>query len=352
MGTKIDSALTKISNAQGAVLVAKGHHVLLNKGYGYACKEENFLNTKDTAFAIGSLTKCLTAVAILHLEQEGKLSVNDKITKFFDNVPAEKQDITVHELLIHTAGLGMTNSTREEGGDFAKLSKAEGIRRILNEKLLFTPGSKPQYSNNGYVLLAAIIEAASGMTWENYIRSSQFKPAHMSNSGFFAEKLWKPKNIAVGYGRRKFGRNSPDAVPGLFWGLKGAGGIVSSPKDMFAWYQAIMDGRILNSAERAKWLKGYVQYEGRPAQEGYGLMVQNSRRNTPCLNAGGGNMWGFRASITIYPVERVFVFNCTNSDETDFMQFNLAELVPLFGPVAPGQMQRTVGGERRGGTGS
>src|SRR5262249_39671283 len=212
----------------GVVLVGKGERPLLLKGYGLANREERTPARPGTAYCIGSITKPFTATAILRLERAGKLKVEDPITRFFDDVPEDKRVITLHHLLTHTAGLGEYHDRSGEGGDFAKMTKEEAVRRILGQKLRFQPGAKASYSNCGFTLLAAVVEKASGQTFERFLHEQVFAPAGMEHTGFYGEKRWAPGLVAHGYGERQFGANSPPDWPGGTWAPNGSGSTVTT----------------------------------------------------------------------------------------------------------------------------
>src|SRR5262245_56723700 len=142
---------------RGAVLVARGENVLLARGYGTTIPGGNRPITAETVFSTGSITKQFTATAILKLETQGKLSVQDELGRWFDAVPADKSGITLHQLLTHTAGFpGAIGDDRE------RIGRDVYVQRALATPLLFSPGSRYEYSNVGYSLLAAIVEKASG----------------------------------------------------------------------------------------------------------------------------------------------------------------------------------------------
>ena len=134
----------------GQVLIAENGKILLNQAFGYADKESRIANTPHTAFNIASFTKQFTATAILRLETDGKLKTSDAIDKYLVNVPADKSNITIHQLLTHTSGLsrgsdGKKNTTRDET-----------VAQILKQTLSAKAGERFIYSNSGYHLLAAL----------------------------------------------------------------------------------------------------------------------------------------------------------------------------------------------------
>ena len=138
----------------GAVLVARGNDILLDKGYGFANLEWNIPDSPKTKFRLGSITKQFTAASILLLEERGKLSVNDSVKKYMPDAPAAWDKITIFNLLTHTSGIPSFTSFP----DYAKLepfpaTSAELVARFRDKPLDFQPGEKWSYSNSGYVLL-------------------------------------------------------------------------------------------------------------------------------------------------------------------------------------------------------
>jgi len=246
---KIDEYLTAITpfGYSGAILVAKYGEILINRGYGLAVREKGIRNTAETIFCIGSITKQFTAAAILKLEMMGKLMVGDTLDKFFSDVPAEKQKITLHQLLTHTSGL-----IGEVGGDYEAAGRDETVKKILAQPLRSEPGTKFFYSNAGYSLLAAVIEKTGGRTYEDFLSRNLFKPAGMSNTGYTLPR-WKNKVVAHWYVGEK-DNGIPLDKPFPYWNLIGNGGILSTTEDMFKWSQALKYPKILSSeAKKTLW---------------------------------------------------------------------------------------------------
>jgi len=179
--TKIDDFMSRLERLgfSGAIIVGKDGNVILHKAYGYADPAAKTPYTIDTASTVGSITKQFTAAAILALEEEGKLSVNDPITKYFRDVPPDKSAITIHQLLTHSAGF-----PDAIGDDNEPTGRDEFIQRAMSRKRLCTPGSGYEYSNVGYSLLAAIIEQVTGATYERYLHDRLFVRADMEHTGY------------------------------------------------------------------------------------------------------------------------------------------------------------------------
>ncbi len=290
LGAKLDRHLAQIvpKGFSGAFLVAKNGKVLLEKGYGLANRENKTSYAPETVFDIGSITKQFTGAAILKLEMQGKLRTTDKIGTYFKDAPSDKANITLHQLLTHSAGF-----IDVLGGDYDKLSREEMIRDAFASKLLFAPGERHVYSNLGYSLLAAIIEMTSGQSYERYLHENLFKPAGMKTTGYSIPK-WKPQTVAAGYRSDNTNWGTPldkqwdGDQP--FWNLRGNGGILSTVGDLYKWHLALSGEKILSKAAKDKYTAPHVaeQAAGKSFY-GYGWVTQKTKRGTTLVSHDGGN---------------------------------------------------------------
>src|ERR1700724_950496 len=233
---------------RGVVLVARGGKVLLHEGSGGV--------SRQAAFDIASIAKSLTAVAVLRVAQRGVLSLDDPLTRFFAEVPAEKRAITVHQLLTHTAGIG--NST----GDTATgvKDRAEAVRMILATPLVGPPGHGHAYSNDGYTLLAAILEVARSRSWETVMREEVLLPAGMSHT-FFAGDPWPSGPGAMARAAVTSHPSGREAE----WGAKGGAGIFSTAEDLMRFMNAAAGGALLGPGAAAEIGRSYAP-AGAPVQ--------------------------------------------------------------------------------------
>jgi CubicO group peptidase (beta-lactamase class C family) len=293
----------------GSVLVVKGGKVVIAKGYGLVDPKGKAEISANTIFPIGSVTKWFTGMVILRLEQDKKLRLVDKIGSILSGVPADKKGITIQQLLTHSAGFGEYLDRPGEGGDFAPISKKTALSRLLGEKLRFTPGTRSEYSNNGYTMLAIIIEKVTGRSWQEAVREYVFKPANMSRSGFFGDKNWPTSDFAVGYNARTHGpKNCPYYWGAPTWAIIGAGGIVSTPSDLGKAVLALTQGKIVNKANEPRMFVALHE------NEGFGWMVGKNRAGNPFCNVGGGDNFGFFCGVFYMPTEGNLVVSCINSD--------------------------------------
>jgi CubicO group peptidase (beta-lactamase class C family) len=160
-------ALNEITTAgkiNGHVLVAKNGEVLLSKGYGATDYDTETKITEDTIFLIGSITKPITALAVMQLQEKGALNLSDPVSKYVPD-QTEGDEMTIEQLLTHTSGI----RSNVNHNFYSYIPKEELIKKIAAEPLQLEPGSSYEYSNAGYSLLAYIIEKASGQSYEEYL---------------------------------------------------------------------------------------------------------------------------------------------------------------------------------------
>jgi CubicO group peptidase (beta-lactamase class C family) len=313
LGAKLDDYLQRLTDwgYSGTVLVAKDGQIILQKGYGMADRENKVPMTPDTVMSVGSITKQFTAAAILKLEMQGKLNVRDPISKYFPGVPKDKEAITLHHLLIHSAGL-----QSDFGDDFEAVSRDEIIKRALASKLQAKPGERYAYANSGYSLLGAIVEIVSGQGYETFLNENLFKPAGMTQTGYRLPK-WRPQDVAVGYTRgKRWGTEieKPWAEDGPYWNLRCNGGIHSTVSDMYRWHQALENETVLSRAAKEKLFTPHVSEGSGDSFYAYGWGVSKTARGTKLIGHNGSNVI-FYAEFRRYVDEGVVVYCATNVDE-------------------------------------
>ncbi len=319
----------------GAVLIAHNGNVLLKKGYGLADSKNNVPFTADTIFDIGSITKQFTAACILKLEMKGKLSVQDPITKFFDNVPADKQEITIHNLLTHTAGL-----VDSLGEDEELIGRQEYLKKAFDSKLLHKPGTF-DYSNVGYSILAAIVEKVSGKEYEQFLNEQILKPAGMEHTGYVLPK-WDHSQMAIGYRNNEEWGTTFDKSQypkGVTWHLRGNGGILSTVGDMYLWSRAIRSNSILSEEAKKKYFAPYAPEGDEKHSYAYGWDISENDRKEKVIGHDGGNGY-FMDTMTMLPDKDFVVIVSTNrnpkntnviTERIDRLMFeNLEELDAAF----------------------
>ena len=324
---RLDHYMTNASyfGFSGGLLVEKDGKLVLSKGYGFANKEYLVPFTDSTMIDIASCTKPFTATAILQLHDEGKLDVKDKITKYFDNVPKDKVNITIGQLLSNSSGLGEYMFTE------SNILRENHISKVLQSPLEGNP-NQWYYSNEGFNVLAAIVEIASGMPYETYIKTHFIEPLKMTHTGFFGDKKWPQKYIGHSYNReRDYGAfsNNPNK-----WSDKGSGNIASSIQDIYKFVKGSMQNDFLKESTYQKQFKKYVDLNSKWGY-GYGWFLLKSERNTKVWRFGGNNTpAGITIEVRIFPEENaLYILFCNQMiddiglvrpirDEIEKMMFN------------------------------
>jgi CubicO group peptidase (beta-lactamase class C family) len=272
---RVDGAVA--AGFSGAILVSHGGERLVVGGYGLANRDLQVPNREDTAFDVGSIMKTLTAIALFRLEQQGVLALSDTLGTLLPDIPADKAPITLLQIVQHRAGFDEYHDTM---GDFEAMTRLEARERILQQELLFEPGSDVAYSNSGYTLLADVIESLSGEAFSVVVREQVFAPSGMDHSGFYGEALWQGIDTAIGYDAAMFGDNDPATWP-YTWSLMGNGGLMTTVVDLERLSEALWGGALLDLpaldalkqayfAPEAATLGGKVVYGGAGAGD-FGL---------------------------------------------------------------------------------
>jgi CubicO group peptidase (beta-lactamase class C family) len=187
----------------GVVLIAEKDKPIFSKAFGMANKEIKQPNLADTKFNLGSINKIFTRIAVGQLAQQGKISFDDKLGKYFPDYPNKEaaEKITIRHLLTMKSGIGDIFNDKFDAMREKLRTNNDYLPLFINNPLEFEPGTSQRYSNGGYVLLGAIIEKVSGKSYYEYVRENIFKPAGMSNTDSFEfDKM--PSNSAEGYTKR------------------------------------------------------------------------------------------------------------------------------------------------------
>ena len=249
----------------GYALVMIDDDIVFHEAYGLADRKTNTLMTKDTIISAGSLSKQVTTAAVVLLEARGRLSLDDSLWKYFENVPDDKQDITIRQLMSHAAGFGWALPN-----DFIPIAEDDWIELVFSEPLLFTPGTGYHYSNDGISLAAIIVQRVSGKPFRTFIRETFFDPLDMNHSGWFDDPVFdndESLTIATGYFNGK-DDGAPNEWPQPYWPLLGNGGIIWTASDLLKWHRAL-HGDLLPAGARDKLFDPVVEVtDGRPAYGG------------------------------------------------------------------------------------
>ncbi len=293
--------LTANGYFSGAVLVARDGQVILAQGYG---ADRGAANTDKTRFRLASLTKQFTAAAILMLQRDGKLAIDDPICNYLDNCPDAWRPVTIRELLNHTSGI-------IDYTDFMDFDATEGqpatpqqlIARFREFPLTYEPGTLYDYCNSGYVLLGVIIENVSGRSYPDFIQRSIFNQLGMVDSGY-DDSTSQRDDIAAGY-------SGPGVQSGFLNAttLFAAGGLYSNVWDLYRWDQALYGDDLLSGDLRAQMFT--------PGNGSYGFGWKIERPNGLLRISHAGNMTGVSNFIARYPEQRVTVIVLSNLEFTN-----------------------------------
>lgn len=329
MGTQLDDYMTRLEGVgfSGAVIVVIEGNILLRKGYGLADRELNRPVLPSTVFTIGSITKQFTGAAILKLEMMGRLSTDDLITKYFEDVPPDKAGITLHQLLTHSAGF-----PGAIGDDFDVTATADRfITLAMRSELLFEPGKRYEYSNVGFSILGIIVEKVSGQSYEEFLQEHLFRPAGMTRTGYLMPE-YTDEELAVGYrGNQRWGsvirQQMLEDGPG--WHLRGNGGIHSTVGDMYRWHQALEGNEVLSETARHKFQVPYVDEGGGQSYYGYGWSIVPDYMGRRLITHNGGNGI-FSADFRRFVDGNVVIFIASNLSEfapVDYVSRDISRLL-------------------------
>jgi CubicO group peptidase (beta-lactamase class C family) len=306
--------LEKSKGFSGGLLIVKDGREIFKKGFGWADRERKIPFTPSTLASIGSITKAFTATAIMKLTEQNILSIDDKLIKFFPQIPADKANITIHQLLTHSSGFH--EFLKEDGGDFEKISTDEFLKKAFTEPLAFTPGKKAVYSNVSMSILGIIIEKVSGLGYEQYLQKNILKPVGINHIGYHYPSV-PNDTVAIGYQNGKpWGTHQTHfekAGGGPYWNLKGNGGLEVSLNEMLLWINSFTNHSVLKETTILKMFTTHIPEEGYNGQSffGYGCNISKTRRNTKMIDNGGSNGIYF-ARIVRLPEEGLVFYMVTN----------------------------------------
>jgi CubicO group peptidase (beta-lactamase class C family) len=296
----------KANKFNGNVLIAEKGSMLLYKSYGYKNFSTHVSNDSNTIFQIGSITKQFTATVILKLQEEGKLSVHDKLSQYFPQFKYAGE-ITLENLLTHTSGIyNYTNDIDENDSAIVchPVNKQLVLDVMLKHKPDFKPGTMFHYDNSGYYLLGLIIEKVTGKSYEQNVHDIIFTPLQMTHS-LFDFKHSSDSNIANGY--QKITDTGQVEANAWRWDSTvtyAAGGIFSTTSDMYKWAKAIANRQILSKNSWEAALTPHL------AHYGYGWYIDSSYGKKSISHGGG--IPGFIAYLCYYPGEDVTIILLCN----------------------------------------
>ena len=313
LATEFDKLLSeqfKTDEPGVTALVSRNGQIIYKKAFGMANLELNAPMQVDNVFWIASIGKQFTAVAILQLMEQGKLNLQDEITKFIPDYPTQGNKITIEHLLTHTSGIhnysGMKDPEKKLTTD---CTPNEVIDFFKNLPMRFAPGTKWEYSNSGYFLLGYIIEKITGKPYSEYLEENIFKPLGMTNSLYANNKrIIKNRVGAYSQGDNGFENSRPLNATIIY----SAGAIQSTVDDFFKWHQAVYSYKLVKKENLDRAFTRYKLTDGKETDYGYGWKL-GYVYESPSIWHGGG-IEGFGAMEIYLPKEDVFVAVFTNCD--------------------------------------
>lgn len=289
-----------------AAAVSLNGETVFEKAFGLADLEHNAPNTPQTIFESGSVAKQFTAAAIVLLQQDGKLSLDDPVRKYIPELPDYGAPLTIRHLLNHTAGLrdwGTVLSLTGVGRGDRVISQDLALDVIIHQRALnFTPGAEYSYSNSGYNLAAIIVERVSKQKFPAFVEERLFKPLGMKNSSWRDDYQRIVPGRAQAYARQ--GSNAPWRLNMPFMNVYGNGGMLTTVGDWMKW-NAMLDSRSLGAPLVDALETRGVLNDGRKIAYALGLTVSDYKGLKDVSH--GGSTAGYQTFLARYPDNKVSV---------------------------------------------
>lgn len=295
-----------------SVAVVKNGRTLLAKGYGFADLENDVPATAETVFRIGSITKQVTAAAIMRLMEQGKLSLDDTVQKFLPGVPTQGNRVTVRQLLNHTSGIKSYTGLGPNWRRLIRLDLAPDsmVALFANEPFDFKPGDAWRYNNSGYFLLGMIVEKLSGKRYGQYLQDEFFGPLGLKGT-VYCDQAPLIRRRAQGYSTRPGGQFI-NAEPISMAHPYAAGALCSTVTDLAAWALALSSGKVVSPASYKLMTTPGTLNDGKPLTYAFGLGTGALRGHRQVSHNGGIN--GFIAELHHYPDDSVVTVVLTNTE--------------------------------------
>lgn len=334
-----------------AALVARGDEVLYLDAIGMADLELGVPLAPDMVFEIGSITKQFTAAAIMLLAEEGKLSLSDPITHHLPDYPSYGDGITIEHLLTHTSGI--VSYTGIPGYMATEVVRAVTVGELIDVfddlPVEFAPGERWAYNNSGYILLGAIVEAAGGMPYEEFVQQRIFEPLGLDHAYYGSTSRIIPRR-ASGYEPGDDGYANQRYLS--FTQPYAAGSLMMTVENWYRWSRALFGGEVVGAASLARMTTPFVLNDGSATNYGYGLGIAEVRGHRAIRHGGG--IFGFVTDGLYLPEQDVYVAVFSNNTANDIgpalvgsrlAALAIGEPYPTFEPItlAEDVLQRYVG---------
>ena len=300
-----------------ALAVIQDGEIIYNRGYGMANLENDVPISSKTAFYIGSTSKQFTAMSVLLLAEQGKLSLDDDVRKYVPEIPDSNHSITIRHLIHHTSGIpDYLSLWHLAGRDFADSIPEDDVLDLLAERkaLNFTPGDRFEYSNSGYFVLAVIVKRVSRRSLREFAEENVFQPLGMNDTHFHDDRTMIVKNRADGHFAR------PDGGFGIFttsFDLVGSGGLYTTVEDLLLWDRNSYQNRLGRGGEALidRMLTCGTLSSGEELDYAFGLVI-DEYEGFKAISHGGGFI-GFRAELIRFPEKHLSVAVLCNLSSID-----------------------------------
>ncbi len=328
-------ALSRTGAAGLSVAVARNGKVILSKGYGLAEVEHDAKADGDSMFRMGSITKQFTAAAIMRLVEQGRISLDDPITKHLAGYNTQGREITVRHLLTHTSGIKSYTELKRVMVDEPEreFTHQEMLDMVQNEPLAFEPGTKFAYCNTGYYLLGMIIENVSGKDYCEYLQDEFFGPLGLTHTRCDSNtEIIKGRAQGYTVAGKKLVNDR-----GLATGTPFAAGVLlASAHDLVVWADALAAGKVVSHASYKLMSTPFELADGGPNDYGFGLVIDSLDGHARIQHGGG--IFGFNCMLARFPDDGVTVAVISNSQpisSTGVAQALSREALGLSEPAAP-----------------
>lgn len=316
LAARIDTYMSRShASFSGVIFVAQKGKVLVSQGYGLADRQFEIASTPAAKYAIGSMTKSFTAMAVMILQERGLLSVQDPLCSYLADCPAAWKDITLQHLLTHTSGIrnytDLYATLKDRLNICREHTPLEVVAYFKDLPLDFAPGSGWSYSNSGYFLLGVVIEKVSGESYEHFIQQNIFEPLGMTESGYDRASAIV-RNRAAGY---SINRPYYDIINAPCWDVSlkfSAGGLYSSAGDLYKWDQALYGAQLVSAETLKTIFSPSVAVPGTSRQYGYGWMLYQQSGHRVIEHSG--EVYGFVSDLARYPDDQLTIIVLSNSD--------------------------------------
>ena len=315
-----------------AIGVARNGRLAFAKAYGYRNLDDKIPADAETMYGIGSNTKQFTAAAILMLRDEGRLDVDAPVGRYLPGI-AHGSEVKIRNLLTHTGGYAEFTEIDDIdrlGARFA--TNDEVLETVVNRPLGFTPGTKWQYSNTAFVMLARVIEKLSGMSYADFLRTRIFDPLGMSRTRYEDQQLVET-NRALGYSRFAMGEQEHEQHLDYSW-FSGAGAIESTLADLEKWNNAIDRGTLLTPASRQMMHTSFTLEDGTDTSYGFGLFVRALPGGKHVV-LHGGDTTGFGTQDARFVEDGIDVIVLTNQEPASYNAIMNAVYRVVAPPASP-----------------